>query len=1006
MDDSQPIDTALLLSAFEEEARRAAMRIPASTYRIQLQPSFGFEDVARVVPYLAELGVDTLYASPHFRSTPGSTHGYDVIDPTMLNEELGGEAAYARMHGVLREHGLGLLIDVVPNHMGISGGANAYWQDVLENGRTSPFAEYFDIDWDVVKPEQRDKVLLPILGEFYGVVLENGEIQLQFEDGRFILRYWETPLPVAPPTYGAILRLAEENLEQSGELPELARLEFTSLLNAFDRLPPNHTVDLDAIEERQREQLLTIRRLDQLAREEPEIRAAIEAACRRLNGVSGDAASFDELDRLIDAQSYRLAYWRVAAEEINYRRFFAINELAAVRQEVPAVFRSTHALIERLLDQEYVDGLRIDHIDGLWNPRRYLADLQRLAFLARLHRRFAGDDRWPEVEPIAEEWWRNRWDDAGEQQSLSSLYIVVEKILQPGEQMPSDWPIAGSTGYEFGSITTQLFVDRSGERAFSQWYTGFTRRDESLDETIVEAKHLILREALSSELNVLAAALDRLSERRRRTRDFTLNNLRFALQEVIANFPIYRTYISEDGNVSASDRRAIDTAVRAAIRRNPSSDRSVFGFVREMLLGGAEDVASEDEQERLRFVMRFQQLTGPVMAKGVEDTAFYRNYRLTALNEVGGEPETFGRSPNEFHARIAEAQALFPYGLLASSTHDTKRSEDVRARIVTLSEFPRDWRAAVRRWSRLTRPHRSRLAGRSAPTRNDEALFYQSLVGLWPATREAGDADLAGRLSAYLQKAAREAQEETSWINPNPDYEDALDRFVRRSLDSEVSGPFLGDLAEFAREVSLAGAFTSLSMQTLKLTCPGVPDIYQGTEMIEHSLVDPDNRRPVDFNDLAARLTMVRSLDHRQVESLLNTPEDGNLKLYLTSALLRARRDHRDLLLLGDYRPIDVAGEQREHLLAFERRLDDRSLVVVVPRLIRTLLRRHGDAWRSPETWMTTTLQLGADLNGRRYRNLLTHTSATFDADRPIPAGELLTGFPVACWLAADREET
>lgn len=992
-----------MLSLLEEEARKLSLRIPGSTYRLQLQPSFGFDDAARIVPYLADLGVDALYASPHFRATPGSTHGYDVIDPTALNEELGGEAAYERLHLALEKHGIGLLIDIVPNHMGIAGGTNTYWQDVLENGRASAFADFFDIDWEVIKPEQRDKVLLPILGEFYGVVLENGELRIGFEGGRFTLWYWETPLPIAPPTYGSILRLAEIELEPLDEASELVRLEFASILGAFDRLPSNNTLDPEAIEERRREQIVTIRRLDRLTQTEPAIRNAIEAACTHLNGITGEAASFDELDRLIDAQSYRLAYWRVAAEEINYRRFFAINELAAVRQEVPDVFNSTHTLVERLIGKGYASGLRIDHIDGLWNPSEYLRNLQRLAFLARVRERFIPA---PDIEPIAEAWWQDRWDERRDRLPQFPFYIVVEKILQPGEQLPTDWPVAGSTGYEFASITTQLFVDQSGEKAFSQWYERFTRRDESLSDTIVEAKHLILREAFSSELNVLAAALDRLSERRRRTRDFTLNSLRFALQEIIANIPIYRTYITDASEVTSGDRRAVDTAIRTAIRRNPSSDRSVFGFVREMLLGEEESASAEDERERLRFVMRFQQLTGPVMAKGVEDTAFYRNYRLTALNEVGGAPDRFGMTPSEFHARILDTPEAFRHGLLASSTHDTKRSEDVRARIVTLSEFPRDWRAAVSRWSRMNRSHRSRIAGRLAPTRNDEALFYQSLVGIWPANLEGNLAGIADRLSAYLQKAAREAQEETSWINPSPEYEEALDRFAHGALDRSRSAAFLADFAEFAGEVIQAGAFTGLSMQALKLTCPGVPDIYQGTEVFEHSLVDPDNRRPIDFGELSNRLARVRSLDRQAIQTLIAQPEQRDLKLYLTTVLLHQRREYRDLFELGDYRPLAIEGELRDHLVAFERRAGKQSIIVVVPRLLRHLLRRHGDTWLSPEHWQSTTVQLETESARVQYRNPLVHASAIFDTGAPVPAGDLLTGFPVGCWLSDRGEDT
>jgi (1->4)-alpha-D-glucan 1-alpha-D-glucosylmutase len=976
-------------------------RIPNSTYRLQFRPEFGFDDAVAVIPYLAELGIDTVYASPHFAATPGSTHGYDVVDPNRLNEELGGEPAYERLHQALKAHGMGLVVDIVPNHMGIGNGKNAFWQDVLENGRTSPYAEYFDIDWEVSKPEQQGKVLLPILGEFYGVVLENGEFRLSFDDGRFTVHYYETPLPIAPPSYGIVLRIALAELEKVDEVPELALLELTSLISAFDRLPVNSTTDPELLEERRREQSISIRRLATLASDEPTVREAIETAVTTINGQVGDSASFDAFDQLFDAQSYRLAYWRVAAEEINYRRFFAINELAAVRQEVPAVFESTHGLVSQLISRGMIDGLRIDHIDGLWNPEGYLTDLQRLTFLAKVKPQFPDEADWNEKQPVIQAWWNERWLDGDSRSDIAPMFVVVEKILEHGELIPASWPIAGSTGYEFARAITELFVDSANERAFTRWYQSFTGRNTPFDQVVVTAKRLILQESLSSELNVLAAALDRLSERRRRTRDFTLNNLRFALQEVIASFPIYRTYVTGSEALTPGDRKAVDTAILAAIKRNPASNRNVFAFVRQMLVEADDQIAPEDELERLRFVMRFQQLSGPVMAKGLEDTAFYRNYRLAALNEVGGEPSTFGITVDAFHKQISQQAQAFPHSLLASSTHDTKRSEDARARLVTLSEFPREWQAAVNRWSRFNRKHRTRANGTMAPTKQDEALFYQSLVAIWPPESEFPGDDLADRISAYLQKAAREAQEETSWTNPDAEYETALDTFVRRSLDRSTALPFLNDFSAFMQEIERAGAFTGLAMQMLKLTAPGVPDLYQGTEIIDLSLVDPDNRRFIDFPRLSERL---RDLRKTNPGDLLTHPANGQAKLFVTTALLHARNDYAELFRDGAYRPLAVSGELERHVAAFERRLGDERLIVVALRFVRQLQRKYGEEWLAPETWKETLIQLLPFENTAPLRNLVTTSEIDPTERETVSPGELFDGFPVTCLMQSPRE--
>src|SRR5215217_7799268 len=622
---------------------------PTSTYRVQLHAGFTFRDATRIVPYLAELGIGALYASPFFKASPSSTHGYDVVDYGALNPEIGTEADFERLVAALREHGMGLIVDFVPNHMGIAGGANRWWQDVLENGQASPHAAKFDIDWQPVKPELQNQVLLPILGDHYGVVLENGELKLRLEEGALTIWYFDIPLPVAPPTYPLILRRPLEALAQEYAADDLAFLEYQSIISAFERLPPQDAQDPALMEERAREQFLAKRRLAVLLANHLVIRDHIEESIAEINGTSGDPHSFDALDALIAAQSYRLSYWKVAAEEINYRRFFAINELAAIRQEVPEVFASSHRRLVQLIAEGQIDGVRIDHPDGLWDPSGYFRDLQRAAFVARaavaaeLPDGPTNDDAIA-LERALSDWWNRQLAEAADQTELQSIYLVVEKIVEHGEPVPDHWLIDGTVGYEFAHACGGLFVDPANSKAFDELYGRFTGLRPRFVDLVYDMKKLILRVALVSELNVLARALDRLSEHHRRTRDFTYNAMRHALREIIACFPVYRTYtVCNPGRVADRDRRFIQQSVNQAIRRNPSTDRDVFAFVRDiLLLESSGEHTAEELDEHCRFIMKFQQLTGPVMAKGLEDTAFYIFNRLTSLNEVGGDPGTFG----------------------------------------------------------------------------------------------------------------------------------------------------------------------------------------------------------------------------------------------------------------------------------------------------------------------------------------------------------------------------
>ena len=1025
---------------------------PSSTYRVQLNADFTFADARAIAPYLGRLGVGALYTSPFLCATPGSTHGYDVTDYGSLNPEIGSEDDLHALANAFRARGMGLLVDVVPNHMGIAGGANAWWQDLLENARTSAYADFFDIDWRPLKEELRGKILLPVLGDPYGVVLERGELHLAYADGAYAVHYFETVLPIAPPTYPLILAMALERLLPADADPreapglemaeeELHLLELQSIITAFERLPSQHEQDPERIAERRREQIVAKRRLADLVAASPELARAIAETVHAFNGDHEQPRSFDALDRLLDAQSYRLSSFRTAGEEINYRRFFAINELAAVRQEVPEVFAAAHALLMRLVAAGEITGVRIDHPDGLWDPAGYYRDLQRAAWRA-LH---DGDDAaspegdWTALAPALCDTWPGQADDGLALADRLPIYVVVEKILEPGEALPNDWAVHGTVGYEFARVTTGLFVDPANQRAFDDLYTrvGGEGRRVSFPAVASETKSLMLRTALASETNVLARALNRISEQNRRTRDFTLSALRNALREVITAFPVYRTYVACDDDlaplppspiamgegdeaplpahgagrplgggwgegISAPDRRAIEQAVALAKRRNAGSDLSVFDFLEDVLvLRDTAALSDAERAERCRFVMKFQQLTGPVMAKGVEDTAFYRYNRLIALNEVGSDPGAFGASVAEFHRANAERARRWPHALLTSSTHDTKRSEDVRARIAVLSEAPREWRAAVNRWARINRRRKTRRDGAPAPDSNDEYLFYQTVLGAWPWGMETPDEDFVSRVEAFMTKAVREAQVHSGWINPDESYETALTDFVRAALDAVRPNPFLDALAPLRDLVAHAGAVNALAQQLLKLTAPGVPDVYQGTELWDQSLVDPDNRRPVDY---ALRTRLLDELADAEptpalTRNLLEHKADGRIKLYLTSRVLAFRDAHPALFARGEYVPLSVEGAGAEHTVAFARRHGDEEVIVVVPRLVAGLLGKELVDPVGAEVWGDTRLVLADVAPGSRYRDVFSgeevETSAGGDG-AVLPAADVFAAFPFA----------
>jgi (1->4)-alpha-D-glucan 1-alpha-D-glucosylmutase len=877
----------------------------------------------------------------------------------------------------------------------VGGDDNQWWMDVLENGQTSVYAAYFDIDWFPPKDDLRGKVLSPVLGDHYGKLLENGDIKLVFEaeEGSFAVRYYNHRFPLDPQTYPLVLHHDITRLESMLGAEDSRLLDFQSLITALQNLPARSERSEPRIKERRRDKEVHKRRLAHLARDHAEIRRFIEENISTLNGISGDPSSFNLLHGLLEAQAYRLANWRVASDEINYRRFFDVNHLAGLRTENPEVFESTHRLIFELIATDKVDGLRIDHPDGLYDPAEYYGRLQR-----RLVELTANVNPPPkEDEPASQ---------------VPAMYVIAEKILASHERIPEGWSVHGTTGYEFANLVNGVFVYAPAERDMDRIYRRFSGVQPDFEDMLYDCKKLVMRTALSSELHVLANYLDRISETDRYTRDYTRTAQRSALFEVVACFPVYRTYVSAE-RITEEDRRYVDWAIATAKRRNPAADITIYDFIRRILL--LEDLHDRDPSYRnavVEFVMRFQQYTAPVMAKGLEDTLFYRQNRLTSLNEVGGDPRGFAVSIPAFHFANQERQRRWPFSMLCTSSHDTKRSEDVRARINVLSELSGEWRMHLSRWNRINRGKKRQVGESTAPSQNDEYLLYQTLLGVWPS----GPLDAAtlqclhDRVSAYMRKAIREAKVHTSWINPNLEYEEAVDAFVQALLQTRERNLFLDDFLPFQHRVAGFGQLNGLSQAVLKLTSPGVPDIYQGTELYDLSLVDPDNRRPVDYAARRKILDALRVLPEQSVKNralqtraLLNHLEDGRAKLYLTWLALNLRRDNPELFTRGDYLGLDVKGGRAEHICAYARNTPQRTAIIVAPRWFSRLISdAEGAELFEADVWTDTYVEL-PDLLLRSYRDLLTgeQISPVINRDRArLKVKDLLKNFPVAILIS------
>ena len=869
------------------------MIFPRATYRLQLRAGFGFNEAAAVAPYLARLGVSHLYLSSFFKARPGSPHGYDITDHARLNPELGSEAEYSAMIEAFRGLGLKAILDFVPNHMGVGGADNSLWLDVLEWGPESRYAGWFDIDWSARDGERGGKLLAPVLGAQYGEELRSGKLTLRFdEDGTFaIWAYGAHKLPICPLTYPMILGHDSE---------------------ALDRMS-DRFLDLPQWRPQVAERALGLKaELAEIARGDGEARRAIDERVCAFN------RDWRELDRLIAAQFWRVAFFRVAEDEINYRRFFNINDLAGLRMELAPVFEHAHARALRMLETREIDGLRIDHIDGLFDPKSYLKALRE-----RVERPF---------------------------------YLVVEKILAPHERLRADWPVEGTTGYDYMNLSLGLLVDASAEAALSETYRGFAGGGDSFEEIARASKLKIMDNEMASELGALARAAARLARQSPMTADITRAILERAIKAIIACFPVYRTYVDLAGALSEADRRDIAWAVKRARRFELDVHASAFDFLESLLVGETKQSGAREigRTAALRFAMKLQQFSGPVMAKGVEDTAFYRYNRFLALNEVGGAPERFGIAPSLFHKANAQRAEQWPHAMLATATHDTKRGEDARARLAVLSEVPEEWGRQVAGWSRLLRARLGDVEGRAPPDRNDEYMFYQMLVGSWPM--ELLDAPTAEGLEAYqsriqaaLEKALREGKQRSSWAAPNLEYEAAMHAFAREALRPE--GGFLSNFLPFVERMARLGVQNSLVQTAMKLTAPGLPDLYQGCELWDFSLVDPDNRRAVDYREREVALAELTPRFEggqdrsRLFESLLRSWRDGRIKLAVIALLLAFRRDHPELFAEGGYLPIETAGEDANWALGFARAAGERRLAVLAARF--PALREEKPDWRA-----------------------------------------------------------
>jgi (1->4)-alpha-D-glucan 1-alpha-D-glucosylmutase len=856
----------------------APSSFPLATYRIQLSRQLRFKEVQELVEYFHELGISHLYTSPILKAKSGSTHGYDVTDYSQLNPEIGTTQEFEDLVKVLHSKSLGILLDIVPNHMYIGNNENPWWNSILEKGQKSPFADFFDIDWHPPRHIFDNKVFLSLLDRVFGKALENQTLKVSYDKGRFVLYVGDLSLPTDPESWHLILEPLCHEVEKLLSERDKDVMELKEILRELN------TPHID-------------RRIQALFEHQPIIQERLMKQLETFNGTKSNPLSFDLLEAFLNVQHYRLCYWRVANDEINYRRFFDIFEFASIRIENEKTFKAVHKLIFEFLKKGWINGLRIDHIDGLWDPQKYLEDLAQNS----------GD---------------------------VSTYVIAEKILTGNEKLRQEWSLNGSVGYDFLNQVNGLFVYQLHKQKLTDIYQKFTGHQENIGDLKYRCKKFILNSSLASELHLLTLRLSGVAEKHRYFQDFTFESLKTALSEIIACFPVYRTYTQAIGVIHEDDRKAISAAVARACRLNCIIDRSVYAFIEDILFFKYPDgVETAYKAACTDFVMHFQQVTSPVMAKGLEDTASYRYFPLSSLNEVGGDLWTFGINKDNFHKKNLERFDNWPHSMLATTTHDTKRSEDVRARINLLSEIPDQWDAVLYTWSQLNQKYKVKIDEESVPDSNEEYLLYQTLLGTWPFNGI--DEVYVKRVQSYMEKAIKEAKVNNSWINPNESYDEAVKLFIQKVCEDRQ---FLESFAPFSSKIAEWGMLNSLSQLVLKLTSPGIPDIYQGNELWDFSLVDPDNRHPIDFSANKQKINHLKNL-----EDCLKTPQDGRIKLFVTQKILQLRQRSPEVFAEGRYLILDVQGPKEEHVIAYARVFGTQAVLVLTSRFFTFFMKGFHD---------------------------------------------------------------
>jgi (1->4)-alpha-D-glucan 1-alpha-D-glucosylmutase len=874
------------------DAGRTVMAAAPATYRLQLTKDFGFTQAVAVAPYLKQLGITHVYASPFTQARSGSTHGYDVIDHTAFNPELGGEAEFEIFSAALKANDLALILDFVPNHMGVHGSDNAWWLDVLEWGPKSRYAKAFDIDWDILPHRRKPGLLLPILGASYGEALHKGEIELRYDAslGEFSAHYYEHRMPITPTRYGELLRTIVARAEITDTDTGAALLRLAQTYAGPGKPDQRGATRLKA-------ELAQVK-------DGPAVIAKGLEAYRAQNGTTQTLA----LHHLLERQHYRLSHWRLASSDINYRRFFDINSLAGLRVEDRETFERLHVLVRRLIADDKIQGLRIDHVDGLHDPVQYLQRLRRLI----------RDAQGASPRPFL---------------------LLIEKILGEDETLRGFEACDGTTGYEWLNRMSQVLLFPQGHTELKETWRQASNVAPAFEPVLIESKRRVLETLLVSEFTVLTRLLARIAAGHYSTRDYSEDSLRQALTLFVLHFPVYRTYI-RGRSASGTDRQTIEATITTARNQWFATDAGIFDFLRDaltldLLLPGR---APHSPPRVRRFASKLQQFTGPLMAKALEDTAFYRFPLLLALNEVGGNPAASPMPLLEFHGHMADRARNWPNGLTATATHDTKRGEDGRMRILALAELAGDWAGMIGKWKTWNAPFIGEARGQRCPSIIDEYMIYQALIGAMPLAGP--DADFITRFQQYVQKAVREEKLQSSWLNPNQDYENGLANFVARILDTSLAKDFIGSFMAFVRRTALLGALNSLSLLTLKATVPGIPDFYQGTEFWDLSLVDPDNRRPVDF---AARSEILGRLSENGL-GFAGSWEDGTVKLAWMRSLLDLRRQHSLVFASGNYEPLVVSGRHSDHVIAFTRRFREQACSVVALRFFARFT-REGVQW-------------------------------------------------------------